>query len=448
MVDVFRIGLVVAALAVSAACIPDEPGIDDEPREGGGTDFVPLEQLGLEGFEPIPPAPEVRPSLVALGEALAYDRILSGNRDVSCMTCHHPRFATADERVLPAGVGADGLGIQRSPDAMIPRNAPPLFNLHAMPNMFWDGRVEVVGGTLRTPAGPQLTPRMRQVFEFGVVSAQAMFPVTSREEMRGLDDANELSALDDDDFQGIWEGLMARLGAIPEYVMLFELAYPGTDFEDMTFAHAANAIAGFEIAAFESRTSPFERFLQGDPTAMTDAEQDGARAFVDANCTECHRGPGLADFAFHNTGLAQLGPGKGHGPTGQEDWGRGGVVNNRGARFAFRTPPLTNVGLTGPWGHAGQFADLGDVVRHYDNPEQGLRDYVVQANVDDPEFFDERFAGSDGAILASIDNDTDARGRPDIGAILTFLNALEDPLVQLYIEDIPESVPSGLPVDR
>jgi hypothetical protein len=73
---------------------------------------------------------------------------------------------------------------------------------------------------------------------------------------------------------------------------------------------------------------------------------------------------------------------------------------------------------------------------------------VVQANVDDPEFFDERFAGSDGAILASIDNDTDARGRPDIGAILTFLNALEDPLVQLYIEDIPESVPSGLPVDR
>jgi cytochrome c peroxidase len=123
-------------------------------------------------------------------------------------------------------------------------------------------------------------------------------------------------------------------------------------------------------------------------------------------------------------------------------------VNNRGARFAFRTPPLTNVGLTGPWGHAGQFADLGDVVRHYDNPEQGLRDYVVQANVDDPEFFDERFAGSDGAILASIDNDTDARGRPDIGAILTFLNALEDPLVQLYIEDIPESVPSGLPVDR
>ena len=35
------------------------------------------------------PAP-VRPALVRLGQALAFDKILSGNRDISCMTCHLP----------------------------------------------------------------------------------------------------------------------------------------------------------------------------------------------------------------------------------------------------------------------------------------------------------------------------------------------------------------------
>ena len=151
-----------------------------------------------------------------------------------------------------------------------------MFNLHAAQTMFWDNRIEErPDGSLSTPAGAQLTPEMEDVFEFGVVSAQAMFPVTNREEMRGQVGENELAAFDDDDFQGIWGGIMTRLGAIPEYRALFEAAYPGEDFDDMTFAHAANAIAGFEIAAFESRNAPVERFLRGDTTALTPAEIEG-----------------------------------------------------------------------------------------------------------------------------------------------------------------------------
>ncbi len=195
------------------------------------------------GIVPLPPAPRVRPPLARLGQALAFDKILSGTRDISCMTCHLPAFGTGDSRSLPIGQGGIGLGPSRAHPGgvFIPRNAPPLFNLGAMKRLFWDGRVEVDAlGAFHTPARTQLTPEMARVFEFGALSALPMFPVTNRDEMRGYI-GNELATIPDSDFTGIWAGIMKRLGANPEYRGLFTAAYPGTRFSDMTFAHASNA---------------------------------------------------------------------------------------------------------------------------------------------------------------------------------------------------------------
>src|SRR5215218_1130769 len=85
----------------------------------------------------------VRPALVKLGQALAFDKILSGNRDIACMTCHLPAFGTGDARSLSIGQGATGLGPSRvhPTGEFIPRNAPPMFNLFAIKPLFWDGRV-------------------------------------------------------------------------------------------------------------------------------------------------------------------------------------------------------------------------------------------------------------------------------------------------------------------
>jgi hypothetical protein len=55
-----------------------------------------IRQLAAQrGVVPLPPRPQVRPALAKLGQALAFDKILSGNRNISCMTCHLPKFATA-----------------------------------------------------------------------------------------------------------------------------------------------------------------------------------------------------------------------------------------------------------------------------------------------------------------------------------------------------------------
>ena len=83
------------------------------------------------GIVPLAPTPYVRPALSRLGQALAFDKILSGTRDISCMTCHLPGFATGDDRSLSIGQGGVGLGPTRSHPGgvFIPRNAPALFNM-------------------------------------------------------------------------------------------------------------------------------------------------------------------------------------------------------------------------------------------------------------------------------------------------------------------------------
>src|SRR5437763_14327673 len=80
------------------------------------------------GIVPLGAPPPVRPALAKLGQALAFDRILSGNKDIACTTCHLPAFATGDGRSLSIGQGATGLGPLRihPTGVFIPRNAPPL----------------------------------------------------------------------------------------------------------------------------------------------------------------------------------------------------------------------------------------------------------------------------------------------------------------------------------
>ena len=87
---------------------------------------------------------------VRLGRNLFYDRILSGNKNIACSTCHHPRFATSDGLSLGLGEGGLGLGPKRladpenTPEQRIPRNSPALFNLGSpeFTVLFHDGRIE------------------------------------------------------------------------------------------------------------------------------------------------------------------------------------------------------------------------------------------------------------------------------------------------------------------
>ncbi len=139
---------------------------------------------------------------------------------------------------------------------------------------------------------------------------------------------------------------MNRLGKIPEYRRMFEAAYPGTRFPEMTFGHASNAIAGFLIDQFPFNDSPWDRFLAGNDDAMSELELRGAKDFMSARCSICHNGATFSDGKFHNAAVAQIGPGKGDGADGRDDFGRMRETGAAADRYAFRTPALRNVELT------------------------------------------------------------------------------------------------------
>jgi cytochrome c peroxidase len=443
-----------ASAALLVACGEDDPAapagpsLSDAPTAGLAAEV--RTRAAGRGIGPLERPAPVRPELSRLGQALAFDKILSGNKDIACMTCHLPAFGTGDGLRFSIGAGGVGIGPARTHPgntAVIPRNAPSAFNLFALRELFWDGRVaEDAQGHFVTPAGQRLTPHMTSVFEFGPVSAQPMFPVLSHEEMRGAS-GNELAALSDKQAQQIWRGLMDRLGRIREYRRMFEAAYPGQRFAQMNFAHAGNAMAGFFIDRLSFNDSPWDRFLAGDDNAMTEAQLRGAKDFMSARCSVCHNGPAYTDNQFHNVAVAQFGTGRGDGPGGKDDFGRAHETGRPEDRYAFRTTPLRNVELTAPYGHDGAFMSLRDFVAHYSESDTRLRDF--DASSLGTEFsgtllrnFDEILATRDPLLDGVVFDDQ------TIDDVTEFLKALTDPAARDLSRVVPASVPSGLPIDR
>jgi cytochrome c peroxidase len=393
------------------------------------------------------PAP-VRRDLSLLGQALAFDKTLSGNRNISCMTCHLAGLATTDGRSVAIGQGASGLGPDRVHPAgvFVHRSAPPLFNLSAMTVLTWDGRVfRASTGTIRAPAA--LTAAQRAVFEFGPLSALPMFPVLSRPEMRA-NSGNELALVPDSLPQRTWRLLMKRLGAIPQYRTMFESAYPGQRFDDMSFAHAGNAMGGWITGVFSFNNTPWDNFLAGNDAALTEVQLQGAKAFLTVGkCSRCHTGPLLSDGKFHNVAVPQVGPGFGDGPNGRDDFGRMRQTKLLADKYKFRTPPLRNVELTAPYGHDGAIVNLRSWVDHYSRSDVKLRAY-------DPGQLEPLLQGTllptADAILATRDSRLTTLVLPSttVDAITEFLKALTDPAARDLSRFVPLSVPSGLPIDN
>jgi cytochrome c peroxidase len=307
-----------------------------------------------------------------------------------------------------------------------------------------------------------LTDAMRSTFSPGleVMVPQAMLPPVSREEMRGQPGENPIGDLGDgynstggnsESTERVWAALTERLLDLPGYVTLLRDAYPGVELQDFSFAHIGNAIAAFEARAFARTDSQFERFVRGDDNALSDKELDGALEFFGpAGCVRCHSGSTFTDQGFHNTGMPQLGPGTGVCLTcvgvmvDRSDIGRENATSQFQDRFKFRTPSLLNVELTGPYGHAGQFATLRDMVAHYRDVENSNRQYDIQSNVSDPALVNSLVHNSD-LVLATVDSRL-APNDFDVGAVVAFLRSLTAHDAEDLSDLVPASVPSGLPV--
>ncbi len=402
---------------------------------------------------------------VRLGQLLFYDPVISGNKNISCATCHHPAHATGDGLSLGIGEGGIGLGPDRietasnPPEQRIPRNAPALFNLGVkdLRVLFHDGRIEVDDSKpsgLRTPMGEDMLAGFANL-----LSAQTMFPVLSADEMAGHYQENDVSQAVRQGLivgpGGAWDLISRRVSSLPVYAELFQEAYPQiATSEDIDFTDISNAIAAFMAFEWRADDSRFDQALRGE-ISLTSQEQAGQDLFYgSAECSSCHSGILMSDQGFHARGQPQLGPGKAaRFESHQRDVGRMRVTGNASDAYAFRTPMLRNVMQTGPWGHAGAFSDIAAFLRHHSAPRAGLLGYEEQATL--PKL---AAAKPDWAIMSDPAERvaiSQAIGGPErmledneIEALIAFLGALDDPTSLSGRLGVPQAVPSGLPLDQ
>ncbi|MFK7876114.1 MAG: cytochrome-c peroxidase [Paracoccaceae bacterium] len=408
------------------------------------------------------PPPEfvtIAPDRARLGQLLFYDPILSGNRNISCATCHHPKFGTSDGVSLSLGEGGIGLGPERRadpqnpPEQRIPRNAPALWNLGAQEFnvMFHDGRLEAdpdQPGGIRTPLGQDMVSGFSSV-----LSAQSMFPVLSPDEMAGHYSENDVSQAVRQGLLaqpgGAWDLLAGRIADIPDYRALFDATVgAGTA---ITFPLISDMLAEFIQFEWRADSSPFDLHMRGE-VPITGAALRGMKLFYgQGNCNSCHAGWFQTDHAFHSIALPQIGPGKAaRFESHARDEGRMRVTGQIGDAYAFRTPSLRNVTLTAPYGHSGAYRDLEAMIRHHTDPVSGLKAYDISAAILPPlAGVDDTRLRTDADAMAQIAASNTlapmALSNAQIADLIAFLATLEDPAERL---GVPGSVPSGLAVDQ
>jgi cytochrome c peroxidase len=360
-----------------------------------GVGAVAQSKSTLSALPPTPQAPKdnpTTPAKVALGKLLFWDPLLSGPQDVACASCHHPQNGYAEDRDLSLGVTGIGLGSKRrqAPGSSIPivkRNSPTVLNIAfsgsdqsgsydpATAPMFWDMRVKTL-------------------------EKQALEPLKAHEEMRGTTYPEDEAVA----------SVVAKLQANAEYRSLFAGAFGSA--QPVNSENLGRAIAAFERTLL-ANNSPFDRYMRGDRSAMTEEQVSGMQRFERVGCIKCHNGPMFSDYKLHVMGV----PDNPALPASDD-----GAQNT----YAFRTPSLRNLAFTAPYEHNGMFRTLSAVVGFYEDARGGRsRNPNVSSEKLDPLVRE----------LGDFDEE-------DVD-LIEFLRALSD---DSFDKTIPERVPSGLPV--
>ncbi|WP_328795030.1 cytochrome-c peroxidase [Jannaschia marina] len=396
-----------------------------------------------------------------MGQLLFYDPILSGNRNISCATCHHHDTFSADGLSLGIGEGGQGIGPKRRVAEggivkRVPRNAPGLWNVGAteFTTFFHDGRVSetaVYGTGYDSPAEewlPQGLPNL--------LTVQALFPLTAQFEMAGNVGENEVIGAVSDRIDLGWPILAKRVRTIPAYGEALTEAFGLESPEDVRIEHIAIALADFMNSEWRSLDAPYDLWLAGEG-ALTPAQERGrALFFGKGDCASCHSGPLFTDHDFHAIALPPFGPGRTRrwDPI-PRDVGRMAETDDLDDAYRFRTPFLRNVTLTAPYGHNGAYPTLAGIIRHHADPVQGLADWRPEmARLPETPWLAaiDFVIHDDRAEMARVASKLDIApvglSDGDIADLVAFMSALEGGQSKYGRLGIPDSVPSGLEVER
>ncbi|WP_419902475.1 cytochrome-c peroxidase [Kiloniella sp.] len=297
------------------------------------------EMLSSLGPVPIPSDNPQTKEKVDLGRILFFDSRLSGNGTMSCASCHLPQMGWGFADTLSLGY----------PGTVHWRNSQTIVNSAYYKKLFWDG---------------------------SSLSLERQAASAAKGAVAGNGESDMMEA---------------RLAFVPEYRKRFAEIFGDTW---PTIGNAWNAIAAFERTLVQ-RDTPFDRYMDGDDTALTQDEQLGLTLFSGkAGCRGCHKGPLLSDEKYYNIGVpaAWLWEEEGmaqitfryellaKGVTEplyrwtKDDPGHYFITKQKADLGKFRTPSLRYTKYTAPYMHNGAFTTLDQVIDFY-NAGGGVNEF-------------------------------------------------------------------------
>jgi cytochrome c peroxidase len=323
-----------------------------------------------DDFAAIPQDPNnpITKEKVRLGQLLFHETGIAtgsmttgGLKTFSCASCHFAGAGFQAGRFQGIGDGGLGFGFNgerrvpsplESPDSIDvqPIRSPSTLNAAYQEAMLWNGQFGATGVNAGTQASWTLgTPKVTNYLGFEGVETQAI---------AGLG-VHRLR---------MTPGLAADLG----YADLFDLAFPDipapSRYDEL---YAALAIAAFERTILANE-APFQRWLRGNPNALTmDEVRGGVIFFSKGGCVDCHSGPALNSMSFHALGMNDLvdcpEPTVRTSPDNVENRGRGGFTGNPEEDYQFKVPQLYSMRSSPFYGHGASMRTLREVVDYKNN---------------------------------------------------------------------------------
>ena len=258
-----------------------------------------------EPIQPLDVPQGLDPQRVKLGKKLFNDVRLSKNNTLSCATCHNMQTGGT---LLVSGSVAGVSG------KIVPINIPTIIGSGLNFAQFWDGRS-------------------------ATLESQIDGPIQNHDEM-GM----------------TWPEIIQRLKEHPPYVEAFTVIYKTPP----TVEGVKDAIAAFERSQVYT-DSPFDRYLRGEPFAISPNAKKGYELFKNLGCASCHQGSNIGGNMFQKFGIVQDYFSE-RGNIIKQDYGRYNVTQDEADKYFFKVPSLRNIALTAPYFHDGSAATLEQAV--------------------------------------------------------------------------------------
>ena len=269
---------------------------------------------------PVPAENPITEAKRVLGKVLFWDEQLSSDNTVACGTCHRPASGGADPRVgrhtgtdertvddiwgSPGVVAMNEAGetlehpmFGREPQVTT-RIAPSNFGALWATEQFWDGRA---GSEFLDPLTGEVA-----IASGGALENQAHRPLVQprRDDAAGPDLGRSDREARGRTAVSAGPKPPSRMSPLPSMRTRTTRRCSRLAFDDpeITPVRIAFAIATYERTLVADQT-PWDRYMAGDETALTEQAAYGWRTFQRLHCVNCHEPPLFTINDFLNIGL-------------------------------------------------------------------------------------------------------------------------------------------------